>query len=113
MKEIILFPLITIMLLGFVPQLLTVAESSQDKALVFTDDMNKAIDCATRGIDLRICSPNLYNHDFSKEINETIEINKEIREMIHSQDINNLDELKNLNISSITQEDNTIIIKLN
>ena len=92
------------MLLGFVPQLLTVAQSSQEKALMFTDDMNNAIDCATRGIDLQICSPNLYNHDFSPEINQTIEINQEIREMIDSYE---------LDVSSITEDNNTIIIILN
>ncbi len=88
MKEILIYPVVAIMILGFVPQLLTVAESSQAKAISFADDMNNAIDCATRGIALEICSPDLMNHDFTPELNQTVRISQDMLSHLENQDFN-------------------------
>jgi len=75
-------PIVGLMVFGIVPDLLDIAQSSQEKAVVFADDMNNAIDCATRGIPIEVCSPQLMSHNFDTEINQTIEINREILEMM-------------------------------
>jgi len=98
MREIIILPVVGIMILGFLPQLLTIAESSQEKTIVFADDMNNAIDCATRGIALEICSPNLMAHDFNPEIEQTLELGAEITDTINHQ------------LENISQENDSIII---
>jgi len=72
MEQILTIPVAVVIILGLTTQLGTVAESSADKAVAFADDMNNAIDCATRGIALEVCSPNLMSHDFEPEINATI-----------------------------------------
>jgi hypothetical protein len=88
MKEIIAIPVVAIMILGFVPQLLSVAESSQAKAISFADDMNNAIDCATRGVALEVCSPNLMDHDFSPELNQTLSISQDMLKQLQHQNYN-------------------------
>jgi len=82
MKELLIAPVVILMILSFTPRLLNIAESSQEKAVNFADDMNAAIDCATRGIPLEVCSPDLMEHNFDTEINKTIELNSEILEML-------------------------------
>jgi len=85
MKALLITPIVGLMILGFIPQLLTIAESSQEKAIVFADDMNAAIDCATRGVALEECSPNLMNHDFSPEMTETVELAEQIAKLASEQ----------------------------
>jgi hypothetical protein len=84
MKELIIYPAFAILFLGFAMQMVDIAESSSQKTIDFADDMNNAIDCATKGIDLSVCSPDLMNHDFSPEINKTINANKEIINKINN-----------------------------
>jgi hypothetical protein len=86
MKELVIYPAFAVFFLGFAMQMVDIAESSSEKTIAFADDMNNAIDCATKGIDLSICSPNLMNHDFSAEINQTIDANTEIMRQMHSLD---------------------------
>ena len=102
-KELAILPAFAIMLLTFSVQLVDVAESSSTKALDFTYDMQKAIDCAAKGIDLRECSPNIYSHDFEEEINKSIELNSEITEKLEKFLNNNYE---------VTQSKDTIVIKL-
>ena len=78
MRELIILPVIGLALLGFVPELVAIASSSQDKAIDFADDMNAAIDCATRGIPLEICSPGLMSHDFQPEFESVSDINRRL-----------------------------------
>lgn len=70
MKEIVTIALIGTLLIGMLTQLETIAQDSAQKAIEFSDDMNSAMDCATKGIPLKECSPNLMSHDFSKEVDE-------------------------------------------
>ncbi|MGM5482370.1 MAG: hypothetical protein ACQESF_02805 [Nanobdellota archaeon] len=83
-KQILVVPVFTILFLGFATQLMDVAESASEKTIDFTYDMQNAIDCATRGVDIRECSPGIYEHSFKKEIQQTKELNdeflKDIRE---------------------------------
>ena len=82
MKELLIAPVVILMILSFTPRLLDIAESSQDKAVDFADDMNAAIDCATRGIPIEICSPDLMSYNFDSEIEKTTKISSEILEMM-------------------------------
>jgi len=78
MNAFYIMPIVGLMILGFLPQLVTIAESSSDKAIEFADDMNSAIDCATTARPLEECSPELYEHDFTEEIDETLKLTEEI-----------------------------------
>ncbi len=82
MKQLLIAPVFVVMFLGFATQLVDIAESSSAKTLDYTKDMNDAIDCAVRGIDLSVCSPNLMNYDFEEEIDKTIKVNEEIIETL-------------------------------
>lgn len=63
-------PLFMTLILGFALQMENIAQESADKAIAFSDDMNNAMDCATRGIPISVCSPNLVEYDFSEDTKE-------------------------------------------
>ena len=102
LREVLVLSVFGILLLGFATQLMDVAASTSEKTLDFTYDMQEAVDCATKGVDMRECSPNLYKHDFEGEIEKTIEINREFID-----DIKAKAEDANL---SVTQKDDVIVI---
>lgn len=102
-KQIIIYPMFAVLFLGFATQLMDIAESTSEKTLDFTYDMQQAVDCATRGVDMRECSPGIYSHDFDKEIKQTVDANKEFLEKIR-----NAAEKSNL---TITERDGVIIIE--
>lgn len=80
MKGLILAPIAFIILIGFMTQLADVAMSTSNKVLNYANDMDSAIDCAFRGIDVETCSPDLYATSFEPETKEVIDLNKEILE---------------------------------
>lgn len=69
-KEIIAFPAVMILLVTFATQMADIAESTSEKAVYFAEDMENAIDCAAVGIDMKECSPRLFNHNFKKDLDE-------------------------------------------
>jgi hypothetical protein len=71
MKELIMVPLIATIILSFVAQLEPIAKESSDKAIEYAQDMNNAMECATKGIPISKCSPNLMDTSFTKELEET------------------------------------------
>lgn len=83
-REIVIYPLFALMFMGFALQLIDIAESTSDKALAFSYDMENAVDCATRAVDLKECSPGLYDHNFRQEIDKTIKLNTEMLDQIKS-----------------------------
>lgn len=106
-----MFPVIGLLLIGFVPELVAVAQSAEEKAVLFADDMNSAIDCATRGVELSVCSPGLYDHDFSPELNRTVELNQEMIEYIEKiEDIDYISETDLENITITEEEDRIVIV---
>jgi hypothetical protein len=82
MDSMITIPVVGVMMLGFMASLVEIAESTEDKAIAFADDMNNAMDCATRGIPIEVCSPNIMNHDFDVESDRLLEAVKEIESNI-------------------------------
>lgn len=80
MKALILVPIVATLMLGFVLQLVDIAESSSEKTLDFADDMNLAMDCAVRGIPIQECAPDLTNHEFKSDIEKTINVLNEMEE---------------------------------
>ena len=73
MKELLMLPIIMGIVLTFAVQLSDIAESTADKAIVFADDMNAAFDCASAGVSIYECSPELKDTSFKPEINQTLE----------------------------------------
>ncbi|MBD3209378.1 hypothetical protein GF367_03080 [Candidatus Woesearchaeota archaeon] len=65
--NLITIPIFITIILGFATQLETIAEDTSDKAIDFSQDMSNAMDCATKGIPITECSPNLMDHDFAPE----------------------------------------------
>lgn len=87
MKELLIAPAVVIIILGLAIELESLATSSSEKALSLANDMNNAMDCATSGIPIRICSPDLFTKDFGQEINKTIEIAEEMRQLINATEL--------------------------
>lgn len=104
MRELIVYPIFGLLLLGIGMQLVDIAESTGAKAVDFADDMNRAIDCAVMGIELEKCSPNLMSHDFKEEVNRTIETGNEILEIFQAH--------QSGDIKKITKKGNAIIIEI-
>ncbi|MBN2458499.1 hypothetical protein JXB31_05200 [Candidatus Woesearchaeota archaeon] len=105
MKALMVYPVMVIVFLGLSMELVDIAESTSEKTVAFADDMYYAVDCAVRGIDIAVCSPNLMDHDFEPEINRTVKANKEIMQRI-------LDNIGEENIAGLVELNNTIIIEL-
>jgi hypothetical protein len=91
MRELITIPIVMSLILGVTLQLVEIAESSSQKAVKYAEDMNNAIDCAFKGIDISVCSPDLASTSFKEDLIETKEV---------------VDKLKELNISEINEEEN-------
>jgi len=100
MKELILVPIFFALMMGFSLQLFDIAQASSQKALAFTEDMSNAMDCATRAKNLSLCSPNLFEHDFSDEINKTLKVTGDIQSSASSLlGIDSIEELSDQEIS--------------
>jgi hypothetical protein len=104
MKYLMVAPFVGLMMLGILPQLMTLAEDTQDKAVRFADDMNGAMDCATRALPLEMCSPGLTSYDFSPEIERTVSLDKRMLEVLEDYDFENA-------TVTIDEEKGTITIK--
>ncbi|MEM4268431.1 MAG: hypothetical protein QXK37_06410 [Candidatus Woesearchaeota archaeon] len=73
MKYLIITPAVAVLVLSFASQMAAIAENSTQKVASYADDMNNALDCAFKGVDLRVCSPELYNYNFDEDINSTVQ----------------------------------------
>ncbi len=74
MKELLLAPLFFTVFLGFALELNEIAKDTSAQTLVFADDMRNALPCATKGIPITECSPNLANPDFEDEMQHTLDV---------------------------------------
>jgi hypothetical protein len=63
-------------------QMIDIAEGSSEKAIAFASDMEAAIDCATAGIPLEKCSPDLAKHDFEPDVKEFQQALNETQEQL-------------------------------
>ena len=59
MTNVILITTGVLIILGLTVELATIAEDASNKALMFSEDMNNALDCAFEGRPIEECSPNL------------------------------------------------------
>ncbi len=103
-RELLIFPLFAALCLGFTVQLVEIAESTSGKAIDFTNDMHGALDCATRGIDMKECSPDLFTYEFDDEIEKTIDSSLEFSRELE-------DSLARGEDYNIKREGNKIIIE--
>ena len=74
MKELITASIVVSIIIGLTMQLVDIADSTSKKVVKYADDMNNAIDCAFKGVDIYVCSPDLSSTDFRPELNQTKEI---------------------------------------
>ena len=88
MKELITIPLVIGLILSMSIELIDIAESASDKVINYAQDMDDALDCAFRGIDITVCSPNLGKENFELELEKTQEI---------------LDKLSTINVTLINE----------
>jgi len=72
MKWLITLPIFFVLIFGFALELIDIAETTSSKVIYFADEMNNAMECATKGIHISECSPELLQIDFSPEINRTM-----------------------------------------
>ena len=70
MKALLIIPLFIVLILGFVDELAGIAEDTINKTIMFAEDSNNALDCAFKGIDISLCSPNLMDISVKKEFND-------------------------------------------
>ena len=70
MKGLLIIPLFIVLILGFVDELVEITEDTINKTIMFAEDSNNALDCAFKGIDISLCSPNLMDISVKKEFND-------------------------------------------
>jgi hypothetical protein len=86
MRYLAIVPMAILLVLATATQLYDIAESSSGKAVLFAQDMDDAMDCATAGVDLNQCSPGLYSHDFSIEHDSLVDISGRIVRIVDEPD---------------------------
>ncbi len=99
-KELLTIPIVLAIVVGFGTQLETTANDVSAKTLAFTDDMNLAIPCATHGIPISECSPELLNYDFSEEREEFTTILEDMKEQLGNLTIEDFEEYNQTNSSN-------------
>ncbi len=65
---LIVIPVFIVLILGVATQMEDIAKETSDKAIAFSDDMNDAMDCAVRGVPVSQCSPQLFEYEFSADL---------------------------------------------
>lgn len=112
-STLIALPIILTVVIGFASQLEDLAMDSSEKALEFADDMNKAMECATKGIPITLCSPNVTSYDFSPETEEFSVILEDMQEELSLAMADLEEELAEMNASETfydNETDTTIIV---
>ncbi|MFP4656776.1 MAG: hypothetical protein ACLFNK_04325 [Candidatus Woesearchaeota archaeon] len=80
MKELALIPIVFSLIVGMSIELIDIAEDSSEKALRYTEAMEKGIDCAFRGELILECSPELASIKFDEDMNRFDKTLDDIRE---------------------------------
>jgi len=111
-STLVTLPLIMVVIVGFATQLEDLALDSSEKALRFADDINEAMECATKGLPITWCSPNVTSYDFSPETEEFSAILDEMQEELSPLIADLETELDAMNASEIIydNETNTTVI---
>lgn len=106
-STLVTLPLIFVIIVGFATQLEDLAKISSDKALNFAEDMNKAMECATKGIPITVCSPNITTYDFSAETTAFSTILEDMEKELSPALIDLEAELANKNATDIYYDEST------
>ena len=67
-EGIIYSSMAVLLITGMFMNLMDIAQTTADTTLTFATDMNLALDCATRGVSIFECSPNLDPEPFVKQL---------------------------------------------
>ncbi len=73
-----LLPIFAAMLIGISNDLVDLSDKVSTKTIDYTQQMADAMPCALEGIDLKQCSPELYETNFDEETDEFKELNSQI-----------------------------------
>jgi len=68
MADLIYLPAIMLVISGMAIPLLDYGEQTSDKVLNNTISMVNALDCAYAGIELKYCSPELFNNTLKQDL---------------------------------------------
>lgn len=90
-KALLTIPIIMTLIVGFASQLEDIAKDSSEKAIEFSDDMNNAMECATKGIPISVCSPDLMNYDFSAQTEEFQAVLDDMEEKLSINETNQIE----------------------
>lgn len=86
-RSILPILLSTLFFLTLTVELAVIAESASIKVIDMGNDMNDAVECAVKGVDLKICTPDIYNHNFINETRSTIDLINETKTKIEENNI--------------------------
>lgn len=101
MENILLVPIaISIVLTLFIP-LAELAQDASEKTLRYTEDMDRAIDCAFAGVNIGECAPSLMQTDFSDELNRTTELTNKFEHVSTEELQSLLEELQALKTTEV------------
>jgi len=78
-------PIIVALLLGTLTQLEDLGEEASQKTIDYAEQAVNAIDCAYQARPLTECSPDLFNADFTAEIEETNRLLEEIQNTLEQE----------------------------
>ena len=98
-KELLLAPMVIVIVLSFTLSLTEIAESTGNKALLYANGMDNAMDCAIHGQSINECSPELTNTEFKTNAIEFQELNNDYIDKLRSELEN---ELNNTNSTNST-----------
>lgn len=77
-------PLAAGVITGLASDLVTQAEDVSNKTLEYTQQMNDALDCAFKGVELSVCSPDLVTTDFDEDVDEFEKTLEEVKKQTNS-----------------------------
>lgn len=69
-KEMLVVPLVASLILGIAFELIQTAESMSEKVILYTQEMENALDCAFVGVPIEKCSPMLSNTEFKSDLDD-------------------------------------------
>lgn len=72
-------PLVAGVITAFASDLVHQAEEVSDKTINYTQQMNDALDCAFKGIELSVCSPNLVDVTYDADMEQFQKTLEEIK----------------------------------
>ena len=84
MYKLIYIPIVAGIITGLALELTEDARSASEKTANYTQQMTDAIDCAFKGVDLEVCSPDLPSLEFEQDLTEFKTVVDQMQEQANS-----------------------------